>query len=73
MFDTAISFAMNIESMCENNRINHLEAVLLYCEENQLEPDEIKHLISSTLKEKIEQNLIDINLMPRKPKLNLED
>tara|TARA_B110000977_G_scaffold71340_1_gene96789 strand:- start:1 stop:225 length:225 start_codon:yes stop_codon:yes gene_type:complete len=46
-------FSLNIESMVKSKRISYMEAVLLYCEENDIDPSTAKPLISKSLKEKI--------------------
>ena len=54
MFKNAASFSLHIEELAQKHRISHMDAVLKYCEENFLEPDDIKNLINKTLKDKIE-------------------
>ena len=45
MFKNAASFSLYIEEMTRNYRVSHMDAVLKYCEENYLEPDDIKNLV----------------------------
>ena len=42
-----------------------MEAVLDYCEKNNIEPDTINPLITKSLKEKIECNARELNFLPR--------
>ena len=48
-----------------------MEAVLLYCKQNEIEPDSVGSLISKGLKEKIEANARELNFLPRQAQLPL--
>ena len=50
---TPKQFALQIEKRASKKRITHMEAVLDYCAEKEIEPDQITHLINRTLKDKI--------------------
>lgn len=65
MFKTAAQFSMHIEQLAAEKKITHMEAVLKYCEENFIEPDEIKSLINKPLKDKIEIDMREANLLPK--------
>lgn len=65
MFKNASSFSLHIEELARNNRISHMDAVLKYCEDNFVEPDDIKNLINKTLKDKIENDMREANLLPK--------
>lgn len=58
-------FSIAIERQVIEGEVTYMEAVLDYCEKNQIEPDTIKPLISKSLKEKIESNARDLNYLPR--------
>ena len=62
---------MNIEQIVQEKRITHMEAVLLYCSQEGIEPDTVSSLISKALKEKIEANARDLNFLPRQAQLPL--
>ena len=65
MFRNAAQFSLHIEQVAIEKRISHLDAVLLYCEENFIEPDEIKSLINKSLKDKIELDFREANMLPK--------
>lgn len=71
VFRNPASFSIHIEELAESNKINYMEAVLLYCEENFIEPEDIKNLINKTLRDKIEQDMIEANMLPRKASLHI--
>ena len=48
-----------------------MDAVLAYCEENFIEPDEIKSLINKPLRDKIEIDMREANLLPKQAKLDV--
>lgn len=71
MFKGASAFSLHIEEMAQKHRISHMDAVLKYCEENYLEPDDIKSLINKTLKDKIEMDMIEANMLPKQATLDI--
>ena len=50
---TPKQFSVLIDDKVKQKSITHMDAVLEYCEEKNLESDQINHLISRSLKEKI--------------------
>lgn len=71
VFKTANEFSIHIEKMAIEKKISHLDAVLKYCADHMLEPDEISSKITKSLKEKIEQDFRDLNYLPRRAKLDV--
>ena len=63
------TFSLEIEKMAQEKSISHMDAVLEYCKEHQLEPDSVGRLISKSLKDKIEANARDLNYFPKRAKL----
>ena len=53
---TSKTFTIIIENIVKEKNLTHMDAVLWYCEEEGLEPDNLGTLISKGLKEKIEAN-----------------
>ena len=49
----------------QENEINHIDAVLWYCEKHDLEPDSVNRLITKGLKEKIEANARELNFLEK--------
>jgi ribonucleotide reductase alpha subunit len=71
MFKNAAAFSLHIENIASNKKINHMDAVLQYCAENFIEPDEVKNLINKTLRDKIENDMIEANMLPRRATLEV--
>ena len=62
---TPKQFALIIEKRASKKRLTHMEAVLDYCREKEIEPDQITHLINRALKDKIKMNAQDLNFLPK--------
>jgi hypothetical protein len=71
MFKSAGQFSLHIEQLAVRKRCSHMDAVLLYCEENFIEPDEIKNLVNKTLRDKIEIDMREANLLPKQATLDI--
>ena len=56
-------FSLEIEKLASEKRISHLDAILLYCDKNSLEVESVKKLITKGLKDKIEVNARELNLL----------
>ena len=63
---TPTKFAEEIEDIVWDLDISYLDAVILYCERKGIEPEETKKLISKPLKEKIEVDAMNLNLLPKR-------
>ena len=68
-FMTMAKFSEQIEQIVLKKKMDYMEAILHFCEENNLEPDEVTKFISSNLKSKIEMNAIESGYLPRKSTL----
>ena len=62
---TPKKFAVVIEGMVSQGGISYMDAILDYCEKNQMEPDTIAPLISKPLKEKLEADARELNFLPK--------
>jgi len=62
-------FALKIEDIVKEKQITHMEAVLWYCSDQEIEPDSVKGLISKPLKQKLEANARELNFLPRQAQL----
>lgn len=71
IFKNTNEFALFIESIVQEKKINHMDAVLYYCEQNFIDPEDVGPLINKSLKQKIELNMIDSNMLPKRGTLDL--
>ena len=62
---TPKTFSLEVEKVVLEKRINHMDAVIWYCQKNDLEPDTVGRLITNGLKEKIEANARELNFLEK--------
>ena len=62
---TPKKFAIKIETIVAQGGVSYMDAILDYCEKNQMKPDAIAPLISKPLKEKIEADARELNFLPK--------
>jgi len=67
----ASKFSLEIENLVLREKINYIEAIVLFCEENSIEVDSITKLISKPLKEKLKRDAIDLNFMKKTTRARL--
>lgn len=72
MFDNAREFSLYIEKMVKEKKISHMDAVLEYCKENFIEPEDIKKLINKSLRDKIKVNATELNYFPKPATLDID-
>jgi len=58
-------FARMIEQIAREHKYTHMEAVLKYCEMNYIEPQEIAKMIDGPLKEKIRNDFVNCDMLPK--------
>ena len=59
-------FSLEIEKIVQTKKgISHMDAVLKYCEENEIDPGTVAPLISKTLKDKITIEAQNLNYIPK--------
>ena len=63
---TPNKFALLIEDIVKNKRISYIDAVVLYCTENQIDPATTKSMINKNLKEKITYEAQSLNMLKEK-------
>jgi len=59
-------FSLEIEKIVQAKKgITYMDAVLKYCEENEIDPGTVAPLISKTLKDKITIEAQNLNYIPK--------
>jgi|TARA_B100001741_G_C16201113_1_gene435899 hypothetical protein len=64
-------FSQDIENLVLNSELNYIEAIVSYCEENNIELDSVSKLISKPLKEKLKSEAMELNFLKRTSKAKL--
>ncbi len=70
-FLTPQKFAIEIEKIVANDELNYIDAILHYCEINNLEIESITKLISKPLKERLKWDATRLNFMKRTSRAKL--
>ncbi len=61
-------FAEDIEKLVLNTKMNYIDAIVQYCEDNEIEIESVGKLISKPLKEKIKYVATELNYMKKTSK-----
>ncbi len=56
-------FSLKIESIVKEKKISHMDAVVWYCDENDLDTSQVSSLISKSLKEKIQLEATNLKML----------
>ena len=62
---TPKKFSIAIEKTVKQSGISYMDALVDYCNKNQIEPEQIKPLITKSLKEKVEVDARNLNFLPK--------
>jgi len=66
----SVTFYSEVEKIKRQKRdMTYMDAVVFYCEENDIEIETVGKFISKVLKEKIESEARDLNFLPKVGKL----
>lgn len=71
-FLTKTEFTKQVEKYVFDKKMNYLEAVIKACDEYQIDPEDVKKFISTSIQEKIEAEAMNLNLIPRSGVLNFD-
>ncbi len=70
-FKNANQFSLHIEKMVQEHKLSHMDAVLKFCADNLLEPEDVAKRINRVLKEKIALEMMELNYLPKQAKLDI--
>jgi hypothetical protein len=70
-FLCAQKFAQEIESIVKNSKMNYIDAIVTYCEENSIEIETVSKLISKPLKEKLKHDATELNFLKKTTRAKL--
>ena len=62
---TPKKFSIATEKTVKQSGISYMDALVDYCNKNQIEPEQIKPLITKSLKEKVEVDARNLNFLPK--------
>ncbi len=58
-------FAEDIEKIVLRTQLNYIDAIVQYCEQNDIELDTVNKLVSKPLKEKLRAEATELNFLRR--------
>jgi hypothetical protein len=70
-FLTPSKFALEIEKIVAEEKLNYIDAIVHYCEVNELEVDSVTKLVSKSLKERLKYDAISLNFMKKTSRAKL--
>mgnify|MGYP003322846168 FL=1 len=70
-FLTPQKFAIEIEKIVAEEKINYIDAICHYCESNSLEIESVTKLISKSLKERLKWDATRLNYMKKTTRARL--
>ena len=70
-FLTPSRFALEIEKIVAEEKINYIDAIVHYCELNELDVESVTKLVSKPLKEKLKWDATRLNFMKATSKAKL--
>tara|TARA_R100000458_G_C8053748_1_gene99743 strand:- start:155 stop:370 length:216 start_codon:yes stop_codon:yes gene_type:complete len=60
---TSKEFSLKIENVVKEKKISHMDAVLWYCKEHNIDEGTVGNLISKSLKEKIKLEATNLKML----------
>ena len=63
MILTKKKFTNSVEELVIKKDLSYIDAIVYFCQQNHLEPDSVKGLITPPLKEKIKAEAIDLRFL----------
>ncbi len=59
----------DIETLVETKRVNYIDAVVMYCDQHQLDTTDIPKFLNDKIKAEIEIEAEGLNIIPKKSRL----
>jgi hypothetical protein len=64
-------FALEIENIAAQENLNYIDAIILFCEKNEIEVDSVVKLVSKPLKEKLRWDATQLNFLKKTSRARL--
>lgn len=68
---TTARFSQDVEKVACENAMNYIDAIVFYCEKNEIEIESVPKLISKPLKEKLKYDAQKLNFMKKTSRAKL--
>ena len=70
-FLCSAQFAQDIETIVKNDNLGYIDAIVHYCEQNEIDVESVPKLISKPLKEKLKWEATELNFLKRTSRAKL--
>jgi hypothetical protein len=70
-FMTTAKFSQDVEKIAYENNMNYIDAIVHYCETNEIEIESVSKLISKPLKEKLKYDAQKLNFIKKTSRAKL--
>jgi ATP-dependent Clp protease ATP-binding subunit ClpA len=70
-FLTSSKFSLEIEKIVTEEGCNHIDAIVMFCEKNEIDIETITKLVSKPLKERLKYDAINLNFIKQTSKARL--
>ena len=70
-FLTPSKFSLEIEKIVAEEKINYIDAIVHYCEINEIEVESVSKLVSKPLKERLKWDAVRLNFMKKTSRAKL--
>jgi hypothetical protein len=70
-FMTTAKFSQEVEKMAHEQSMNYIDAIVHYCETNEIELESVPKLISKPLKEKLKYDAQKLNFIKKTSRAKL--
>ena len=67
--NNSMRFMENIEELVQRTKMTYIDAILYYCEENKLAPETAGQMVGGKLKQHIQEEAENLNLVQKTSKL----
>ena len=68
---TSAEFYTKIVKLVQDTKLSYMDAVLHYCDQNNMEPETAAQLVNTKLKAQIREEAEELNFFPKTAKLPL--
>jgi len=70
-FMTTAKFSQEVEKIAYENSMNYIDAIVYYCETNEIELESVPKLLSKPLKEKLKYDAQKLNFIKKTSRAKL--
>lgn len=70
-FMTTVRFSTEVETLVNSDSMSYIDAIIHYCDNNDIELETVSKLISKPLKEKLKHEAQQLNYMKKTSKAKL--